>query len=82
MSEIKDLSADPEWVDNFQEIYARLKSLSSKCTNMDFIGNSTRKASTVSGGFENKCVLCVILTKILENYISIHKKDVTDFIEK
>ena len=49
---------------------------------MDFIGNSTRKISAVTGGFENKCVLCVILTKILENYISIHKKDVTDFIER
>ncbi len=48
---------------------------------MDFKGNFTRKNPALTGGFENKCVLCVILTQVIENYVSIHKKDVTDFIE-
>ena len=36
----------------------------------------------MEGGFENKCVLCVMLLRIVENYIGVHARDVTDFIER
>lgn len=39
------------------------------------------QAGSLTGGFENKCALCVVLTQILDNYIRVHKKNVTDFIE-
>lgn len=39
-------------------------------------------SSGLTGGFENKCALCVVLTKVLENYIMVHRKDAANFIEK
>ena len=42
---------------------------------MDFSGE------TNVSGFDNKCALCVIITRVIENYIDYHDKDVTDFVE-
>ena len=74
------------WINEFEEIYARIKKLNAECTNMDFeIGTRPIQGNPslgLTGGFENKCALCVVLTKILENYIMVHHKDVTDFIER
>jgi hypothetical protein len=37
--------------------------------------------SEVGGGFENKCALCVVLTKIIDNYVTLHRKNIADFLE-
>lgn len=53
-----------------------------KCTNMDFIEKEeTSEQGGLTGGFENKCALCVVITQVIDNYIRVHKKNVTDFIE-
>jgi len=48
---------------------------------MDFTEHSSNDVASLKGGFENKCALCVILTKVIENYIIYHRKNVTNFIE-
>ena len=59
-----------------------MKKMAESCTNADFKGTDSKDEEALTGGFENKCALCVVLTQIIENYIGIHKKDVTDFIER
>jgi hypothetical protein len=72
-----------DWVNNWEEIYQVIKTLNRKCTNMNFVEKeeTLEQAGSLTGGFENKCALCVVLTQILDNYIRVHKKNVTDFIE-
>lgn len=45
-----------------------------KCTNSNF------KEISSNGGFENECALCVVILRVMENYISYHKVGVADFI--
>lgn len=55
--------------------------LNRKCTNMDFKEQESTTVTSLTGGFENKCALCVVLTKVIENYVIYHKRNVTDFLE-
>ena len=34
-----------------------------------------------ANGFDDKCALCVVLSRVMENYIVYHRKNVADFIE-
>ena len=49
---------------------------------MDFTSKSASTQEGLGGGFQNKCALCVVLAQIIENYVSVHRKNVTDFIER
>ena len=62
------------WIEIYQEIYPKLARIQQKCTNADFI------AKGPSNGFDNKCALCTVLSRVMENYITYHRKDVTQFI--
>lgn len=33
-------------------------------------------------GLDDKCAICVVILKVMENYVFLHKKDVTDFVER
>ncbi len=50
-----------------------MKALQASCTNRDF----EYGPSGSDNGFDDKCALCVIVLQVFENYIGIHKKDVT-----
>jgi len=45
------------------------------CTNSDF-------KSPENGGFENKCAICVVVLRVMENYVSYHKVSAADFVNK
>lgn len=82
LQKISILVQDPEWVNNFQEIYAYLKKLSSSCTNADFHSPENGKQTNVTGGFQNRCAICVVITRVIDNYVAYHRKNITDFIER
>ena len=46
-----------------------------KCTNADFI----QKGS--DNGFDDTCALCSVLSRVIENYVTYHRKDVAKFVE-
>lgn len=52
-----------------------MNQLASKCTNSDFNGTGLK-------GFDNSCALCVVLLRVMDNYIEYHKNDVVKFVLK
>jgi hypothetical protein len=76
MEEVVALLLKPKWADIFQEIYPKLHGIQQKCTNADF-----RQVKN-ENGFDDKCALCTVLTRVIENYIAYHSKDVAKFVEE
>ena len=74
MHEIVNLFKSHNWVESYEEIYPKLNQIQQKCTNADFI------AKGGSNGFDNKCALCTVLSRVMENYITYHRKDVAKFV--
>lgn len=62
----------------YETLHLKMKALQASCTNRDF--EYGPKGS--SNGSGDKCPLCVIVLQILENYISVHNKDVTAYALK
>lgn len=83
MNEVVEGGNKKDWINTFQELYKFIRVLNSKCTNMDFKSAPSveDQVTGLTGGFENKCALCVVITRIVENYIIYHRKNVTDFLE-
>jgi hypothetical protein len=52
-----------------------MNQLASKCTNSDFNGTSVK-------GFDNSCALCVVILRVIDNYIEYYKKNTTAFVLK
>ena len=63
LSEVAQFGVQENWLENFQQIFERLKILNSQCTNMDF--KQTSKITTEVKGFDDKCALCVVITKVI-----------------
>ena len=49
--------------------------LQQHCTSADF--HSLEQAN----GFDDTCALCSVLTRVIENYVTYHRKDVAKFVE-
>jgi hypothetical protein len=64
-----------DWQQNFDKMRVLMGSLQRGCTNSDF-------KSPQNGGFENKCAICVVLLRVIENYVSYHKVAAADFVNK
>ena len=52
--------------------------LQKSCTNSDFKSISNE----VESGFQNECALCVVILRVMENYVNYHRLDVADFVNK
>lgn len=50
-----------------------MNEIASKCTSSDFETKNLK-------GFDDKCALCTVILRVMENYIGYHNKDVTEFI--
>lgn len=74
LEELVSLFSVPHWAEIYQEIFPRMARLQQKCTNADFV-------STTTNGFDDKCALCAVLSRVMENYIIYHRKDVAHFVE-
>ena len=48
------------------------------CTNTDFKEPLTEEG--LRSGFQNECALCVVLLRVMENYVHYHRVDVADFV--
>jgi hypothetical protein len=48
---------------------------------MNFKTLKNNKASNDLGGFDDNCALCTVISRVMENYIGYHRKNITDFIE-
>ena len=75
MEELVGLLSHPHWVEIYQEIYQRLHGIQQKCTNANFFQLRNEN------GFDDQCALCSVLTRVMENYVKYHRKDVAKFIE-
>lgn len=60
----------------YQEIYIRLHKIQQKCTNKDFL----KIKKDEDNGFDNQCALCTVLSRVIENYIKYHRKDIAKVI--
>ena len=49
--------------------------MAQKCTNADFIEIES------DNGFDDKCALCSVITRVMENYVVYHRRDVAKFVE-
>ena len=76
LEKIIDLVKTHGFKKSFDEVYILIQKISSYCTSLDFKSSSLTKYSPYG------CAACVVLTRIFENYIALHAKDITDFIEK
>jgi hypothetical protein len=45
------------------------------CTNSDFV-----ELSQNDNGFDDKCALCVVILRVMENYVAYHRVGVSDFV--
>ena len=46
------------------------------CTNANF----EEIQNDIESGFQNECALCVVILRVMENYVNYHRLDVTDFV--
>ena len=76
LHEIVSLLQSHNWIEIYENIYQKLNNIQQKCTNADFISKED------SNGFDNKCALCTVLSRVMENYIVYHRKDVAKFVEE
>lgn len=51
--------------------------MASKCTNSDF---TTKQSLKNLEGFNDHCAICVVISRVLENYLVYNRKNVTNFI--
>jgi hypothetical protein len=75
MEELVGLLAAPHWAEIYQKIYPKLHNIQQKCTSSNFLQLKNEN------GFDDTCALCSVLTRVLENYVNYHRKDVAKFIE-
>jgi acyloxyacyl hydrolase len=75
MEELVSLFVLPHWAEIYQEIYTRLHGIQQKCTSADF------RQLKNENGFDDKCALCAVLSRVMENYVVYHRKDVAKFVE-
>ena len=55
-----------------------MKALQAFCTNRDF----KYGLQFPDNGLDDKCALCVIVIRVMENYISYHSKEVSNYVLK
>lgn len=55
-----------------------MEQIQQSCTNSDFKSLET----DVESGFQNECALCVVILRVMENYVNYHKLEVADFVNK
>jgi len=48
------------------------------CTNADF--KTAEYSESIESGFQNECALCVVILRVMENYVNYHKVDAADFV--
>jgi hypothetical protein len=75
LEELAGLLHNQNWVDIYQEIYVKMHNIQQKCTNADFVELGP------DNGFDDKCALCSVLSRVMENYITYHRRDVAHFVE-
>lgn len=75
LEELVGLFSTKDWINIYHQIYPRLNQLQMSCTNADF----EEKGS--SNGFDNQCALCTVISRVVENYVTYHRKDVAQFVE-
>lgn len=46
------------------------------CTNSDFAS----PPGEIESGFQNECALCVVILRVMENYVNYHKLDAANFV--
>lgn len=63
------------WHKNITGLRIVMDEVASKCTSSDF---ETKKLK----GFDDQCALCVVILRVIENYIAYHNRDVAEFINK
>lgn len=51
--------------------------MAEKCTNSDF---PYREISVE--GFNDHCALCVVITRVMENYVEYYRKEVSQFVSR
>ena len=63
------------WHKNITGVRVVMDEIASKCTSSDFETKTLK-------GFDDKCALCVVLLRVMENYVGYHKSDVAEFLNK
>lgn len=62
----------------YEALHLKMKALQTSCTNRDF----EYGLQGSENGLDDKCALCVIVLRVFENYIQVHKKEVTELALK
>ena len=55
-----------------------IEAMQKSCTNSDFKESLTE----LEGGFQNQCALCVVILRVMENYVNYNRLNVADFVNK
>lgn len=61
------------WHKNVTGVRVIIDEVASKCTSSDF---ETKRLQ----GFDDKCALCVVILRVIENYVGYHDHNITDFL--
>lgn len=61
------------WSKNVTGLRVVIDEVASKCTSSDFKEKNLK-------GFDDQCALCVVILRVITNYVAYHKKGMVDFL--